>query len=594
LSFWARLQREWTFVSGLVRTLNRVRSIAPHSSNLVTDDLEAAIDRWRERRALTFEGRTLTYGEMDALANRYAHWGDEAGLRRGDTVALLMPNRLDYLPVWFGLGKIGVATALINNQLAGDALAHCLNVSNAGVCLVDAETAPAFEAVRGKLERTMQEWTLGPAHGDQHDLGQALRGCSSLRPDRARREGLTAADTALYIFTSGTTGLPKAARITHMRAQLYMRGFAGATGATPDDRIYVTLPFYHATGGLCGAGAALLNGASVVMREKFSASRFWSEIADESCTMFVYIGELCRYLANQAPAPDERRHRLRLAFGNGLRPDVWATLEDRFGVPRVLEFYGSTEGNVSMFNFDGKRGAIGREPDWLKGLFNIRLARFDVENETPFRGTDGRCVEAAVNEPGECLGEIKNDARTSYVGYADKAASEKKVLHDAFRAGDAWFRTGDLLKKDADGYFYFVDRIGDTYRWKGENVSTSEVAGALSQAPGVKEANVYGVKIADLDGRAGMAGLVTGDGFDVKALAAFLEARLPVFARPVFLRLLPEIEITGTFKYRKLDLVAQGFDPGVVEDPLYVLGSGGYEPLTKPVFDKIMAGEMRL
>jgi fatty-acyl-CoA synthase len=594
MSFTARLEREWIFLNGLLRTLGRVRSIAGGSPNLATDDLEAAVDKWRDNVAITFEGRSLTYAELDALANRYAHWSENIGLRRGEVVALLMPNRLEYLAIWFGLSKVGIATALINNQLTGDALAHCLNVSGAAHCLVDEETAPAFDACRDKLAHATHEWTLGEAKGDQRDLTQALKGCSSLRPDRARRDGLTASDTALYIFTSGTTGLPKAARITHMRAQLYMRGFAGATDAKPDDRIYVTLPFYHATGGLCGAGAALLNGGSVVLRKHFSASHFWSDVVAEGCTMFVYIGELCRYLANQPEVPEETTHKLRLAFGNGLRPDVWEKLIGRFAVPRVLEFYGSTEGNVSMFNFDGKLGAIGREPDYLKSFFNIRLAKFDVETETPVRGPDGLCVEAAVDEAGECLGEIKQDARTSYVGYADKAASEKKVLHDGFRKGDAWFRTGDLLRKDAEGYFYFVDRIGDTFRWRGENVSTSEVAGALAQAPGVKEANVYGVKVGDMDGRAGMAGLVVGDGFDPKTFGAYVAQQLPAYAQPVFLRILPGIQVTGTFKYRKLDLVAEGFDPAVVKDPLYVRGEKGYQKLTRPLLAKVLAGELRV
>ena len=594
MSIEARLRREWLFLSGLLRSLLRVRSIKAGSPNLMTDDLEAAVDRWRDRPCLSFEGRALTYGEMDALANRYANWALSVGLRRGDVVAILLPNRLDYVSVWFGLSKVGVVSALINNQLAGDALAHCLNVSAALHCIVDEDTAPALEGARSGLDHPLQTWTLADAHGDQHDLGQALKSCSSVRPGRARRAGMTAADCALYIFTSGTTGLPKAARITHMRAQLYMRGFAGATGARPDDRIYVTLPLYHATGGLCGAGAALMAGASVVIRKHFSASHFWSDVTDEGCTLFVYIGELCRYLANQPEVPEEKTHRLRLAFGNGLRPDVWERIIGRFGVPRVLEFYGSTEGNVSMFNFDGTLGAIGRVPAYLKFAFNIRLARFDVETESPVRGPDGRCIEAATGEAGECLGEIRRDPRAEYVGYADKAASEKKVLHDAFRPGDAWFRTGDLLKQDREGYFYFVDRIGDTFRWKGENVSTGEVSGTLSEATGVKEANVYGVKIGDLDGRAGMAGLVVGADFDVKAFGAFVAQRLAPYAQPVFLRLLPEIAVTGTFKYRKLDLVAQGFDPATVKDPLYVRGADGYEPLTAPLYAKIMGGEVRL
>jgi fatty-acyl-CoA synthase len=594
MSIGARLQREWLFLSGLLRSLLSVRSISARSANLMTDDLEAAVDRWRDRPCLSFEGSGLTYGEMDALANRYAHWALSAGLRRGDVVAILLPNRLDYVSVWFGLSKVGVVAALINNQLTGDALAHCLNVSAALHCVVDEETAAALEGAQAGLDHPMQTWTLAEAHGDQHNLAQALKSCSALRPEPGRRAGMTAADCALYIFTSGTTGLPKAARITHMRAQLYMRGFAGATGARPDDRIYVTLPFYHATGGLCGAGAALMAGASVVIRKHFSASHFWSDVTDEGCTMFVYIGELCRYLANQPEVAEEKTHRLRLAFGNGLRPDVWEKVVGRFGVPRVLEFYGSTEGNVSMFNFDGTLGAVGRVPDYLKFAFNIRLAKFDVETETPVRGADGRCLEAAVGEAGECLGEIRRDPRAEYVGYADKAASEKKVLRDAFRPGDAWFRTGDLLKRDREGYFYFVDRIGDTFRWKGENVSTGEVAGMLSEAPGVKEANVYGVKIGDLDGRAGMAGLVVDKDFDIKAFGDFVARKLAPYAQPVFVRLLPQIAVTGTFKYRKLDLVAQGFDPSTVKDPLYMRGTDGYETLTGPLFETIVAGEARL
>ena len=534
MSFMARLRREWRFLRGLTRTLGRVRSITADSAHLLTDDLEAAVDKWRDRPAITFEGTTVSYGEMDAIANRYAHWAEQAGVRRGETVALMMPNRLEYLPIWYGLSKVGVICALINNQLIGEALAHCLNISAAGHCLVDEETVEAFEGAKPFINHPMQEWTLAPVRPGQHDLTKALKSCSSLRPSRTRREELRGKDVALYIFTSGTTGLPKAARITHMRAQLYMRGFAGATDARPTDRVYVVLPLYHATGGLCGMGAALLNGASVVLREKFSASHFWPDVAAEGATMFVYVGELCRYLVNQPDVPEQSRHKLRLAFGNGLRPEVWEKLIGRLGVGQVLEFYGSTEGNVSMFNFDGRLGAIGRVPDYLKGMFNIRLARFDVETETPVRGTDGRCIETRFGEPGECLGEIKGDARTAYVGYADKQASEKKVLHDAFAKGDAWFRTGDLLRKDSEGYFYFVDRIGDTFRWKGENVSTGEVAGMLADAPGVLEVNVYGVKVGDLDGRAGMAGLVVDKDFTPEGLHAFLAQRLPAYAQPVF------------------------------------------------------------
>jgi fatty-acyl-CoA synthase len=406
---------------------------------------------------------------------------------------------------------------------------------------------------------------------------------------------MTASDTALLIYTSGTTGLPKAARITHMRAQLYMRGFAGATGATAKDRIYVALPLYHATGGLCAIGAGLLNGGSIVLRRKFSATHFWKEIVAEGCTMFVYIGELCRYLVNHEHDEDETRHKIRLAFGNGLRPDVWPQLKQRFRVPEILEFYGSTEGNVSLFNFDGRRGAIGRVPRYLRKKFNIRIVKFDVETETPVRGPNGCCIEAAPGEIGECIGHIASDARSNFTGYADKAATEKKILHDVFDKGDAWFRTGDLMRADGDGYLYFVDRIGDTFRWKGENVATSEVSERLSAVAGVKEVNVYGVPVGELDGKAGMASLVAGAEFEIAALAEYVDRELPAYARPIFVRLQPEIETTGTFKYRKIDLVQEGFDPAKIKDPLYFRDPAkGYVKLTKAVHAKILAGGYRL
>jgi fatty-acyl-CoA synthase len=592
----ARLDRDWRFLRGLSRTLKRVKSIAPDSPNLICDDLQAAVAEWRDRPALTFEGKTVTYGEMDAIANRYAHWARSLNLRRGQTVALFMPNRLEYLPIWYGLSKVGVIAALINNQLSGQALAHCLNISGAAQVIVDSETSPVFEGAKSLLDKPMQQWVLGLAHGDQRDLGQALKSCSQLPPDRSVREGMTAHDTALLIYTSGTTGLPKAARITHVRAQLYMRGFAGSTGATEKDRIYVTLPLYHATGGLCGMGAALLNGGSAVIRKRFSATHFWPDIVAEGCTMFVYIGELCRYLINQPPGEDEGRHKLRMAFGNGLRGDVWAEMKLRFRIPEILEFYGSTEGNVSMFNFDGKVGAIGRVPKWLRDRFNVRLVQFDVEAEQPVRGLDGFCIEAGAGQVGECIGKIGgDDARSEYTGYVDKAASDKKVLRDVFTRGDAWFRTGDLMKTDGDGYFYFVDRIGDTFRWKGENVSTSEVAERLQAIPGVVEANVYGVEVPGADGRAGMAGLVVSPEFDIAAFGEHVARELPSYAQPVFVRILPAIETTGTFKHRKIDLVADGFDPVRIRSPLFMKGSDkGYQKLTKAGFAKIEAGGVKL
>ncbi|HEX7943194.1 MAG TPA: long-chain-acyl-CoA synthetase [Phenylobacterium sp.] len=592
----ARLKRDWRFWQGLNRTLKRVKSIARDSDNLICDDIQDAVEAYRTRPAMTFEGKTITYGELDAMANRYAHWAKGLNLRRGQTVALFMPNRMEYFPIWYGLSKVGVVTALINNQLAGQQLAHCLNISGANHVIVDGETSPVYEQARPLLDRQMQQWVLGHAHGDQRDLAQSLKSCSQLPPDRSVREDMTAADPALLIYTSGTTGMPKAARITHMRAQLYMRGFAGSTGATKADRIYVALPLYHATGGLCALGAALLNGGSVVLRRRFSASHFWKEISAEGCTMFVYIGELCRYLVNHEHDEYETGHKVRLAFGNGLRPDIWPTMRTRFRIPEILEFYGSTEGNVSMFNFDGKEGAIGRAPRWLRKRFNVRLVQYDVEAEAVVRGPDGLCIECGPGQVGECIGQINGaDARTEYSGYLDKAASEKKVLHDVFERGDGWFATGDLMKMDAEGYFYFVDRIGDTFRWKGENVSTNDVAERLQAFPGVGEATVYGVAVDGADGRAGMAAIVPAGAFDPKAFGEHVARELPAYAQPLFVRLLPRLDATGTFKVRKLDLVADGYDPGKIKGAMFFHDpKRGYVKLTKSVFDRLAAGAIRV
>jgi fatty-acyl-CoA synthase len=599
MSPWARIARELRFLSGMARLFWRIRAIAPDSDTLICDDWEAACEKFADHTALLFEGERLTYRQLDALANRFAAWGLAAGVARGDSVALLLPNRAEYVAAWLGMAKIGAAAALINNNLTGAALAHCLSISGASHVITDTDSLAALGTIRAGLARPLTYWVIDAA-GELGDAQRALDlktpKLAPEAPPRSLRTGLKARDTALYIYTSGTTGMPKAAKIAHTRAQLYMRAFAGATGANAGDRIYCALPLYHSTGGLCGVGAALLNGATLVLRRKFSASHFWDDVAEHDCTLFVYIGELCRYLVNQPPHPKERAHLLRLGFGNGLRPEVWSELETRFGLTRMLEFYGSTEGNVSLFNFDGKVGAIGRVPPYLRSRFPMKLVQFDIEAEQPVRGPNGFCVPCAPGETGEAIGQIKDDARGGYSGYADKAASEKKVLRDAFEKGDAWFRTGDLMREDKDGYFYFVDRIGDTFRWKGENVSTTEVAEAIARYPGIAEANVYGVQINRLDGRAGMAAITPGEGFDLEGLRDHLVRELPGFARPLFMRIQPAIETTGTFKYRKVDLVTDGFDPAKTEHRLYFDHplAHRYEAITGELYNEIQGGAFKL
>lgn len=595
----ANIRRDMKFAGGLFRLLRRIKPITLDSDVLLCDDLEQAIDKFGQHIAIEDEQRKLTYREFEALANRYANWAKGRNLKRSDVIALVMHNRVEYIAAWFGFSKVGVATALINNHLSGAALAHCLSISGAFNVVTDEDCWRAVEEARPHVDRNLMLWVhgLGEAHetNERRELDNAVRSASSVRPDRAIRKGLTNRDTALFIFTSGTTGLPKAARIPHSRARTYMRAFAGATASTPKDALYNCLPLYHSTGGLVGVGAVLLNGGRLITRRRFSSTHFWPDVKASGATMFIYIGELCRYLVNSPPNEDERAHKLRLAFGNGLRPDVWPEFKSRFGIKDILEFYGSTEGNVSLFNFDGKAGAIGRVPGFLKSQINIRLIALDPETGEPIRGANGLCRQAPLGETGEAIGLIANDIRHDFSGYADKKASEQKILSDVFKRGDRWFRTGDLMRQDRDGYLYFMDRLGDTYRWKGENVSTTEVEQRLSEAPGVQEVIAYGVPVPGQEGKAGMVGLVLDGKFDIAAFSAWADEQLPTYARPVFVRLLKSADTTGTFKYRKVDLVADGFDPQKVAGGVYVRGGkAGYQKLSAKAHDNILSGEMRL
>ncbi len=593
-----KLKSDLALIDGLVRSLRAYRGLTADATITAADDIERSVDRFPDNIAFRFEGASLTYRDLDALANRIAHWAQAAGMKRGDTVALFVANRPDYVACWVGLAKIGVASALINTNLVGAPLAHCINIANADHVIVSSDLLDPLKGVSNQLTRGPKIWNLdGPAEGAE-DLAAELAAQSAERPPVSVREGMKATDVALYVYTSGTTGAPKAARMTHLRLMGMLRAFIGGGHARPSDRVYVTLPLYHATGGLTGIGFALETGATVILRRKFSASHFWQEAYDEKATVFFYIGELCRYLLNAPPHPLETKHSLRLGVGNGLRPEVWEKFQTRFKIPKMLEFYGSTEGNVSILNFDGKVGSIGRIPSWLQRRMNVRLVKFDVETDAPVRTADGLCVEAAPDEPGEALGEIRSDdARFQFQGYSgDPKQTEKKILRNVFREGDAWFRTGDLLRKDADGYFYFVDRIGDTFRWKGENVSTNEVGDMITQIDGVAEANVYGVKIGDLDGRAGMAAVTPGPGFDLAKLHDGVRRELAPYARPLFIRVQPAIETTGTFKYRKVDLVTEGFDPNKTTDALYFddPDANAYTPVTPALYADIQSGARRV
>ena len=562
--------------------------------------LPVAIDelaaRLGDAPALLSDRETLSFRQLANRARRYARWALDHRLGKGDVVALLMPNRPEYVAVWLGLSRVGVTTALINPQLRGASLAHALSVAAARHIIVDVALAPGVADIAADLAGAPLIW----AHGAIDTAWPRI----DLTLDTLRESDLVLcgaptvapADRALLIYTSGTTGLPKAANVSHHRVMSWAGWFAGLMDVQPTDRLYDCLPLCHSAGGVAAVGAALFGGASVVIGEKFSASRFWDDIARWDCTLVQYIGELCRYLTASPPHPAEHAHGLRLAVGNGLSKDVWETFQARFAIPRILEFYAATEGNFSLYNVEGKPGAIGRLPPFLKHRFPAAIVRYDPGTGAPMRGPDGFCIRCDPGEVGEAIGRVSAAGGGQFEGYTDPVASAAKLLRDVFEPGDAWVRTGDLMSTDEQGFYYFADRTGDTFRWKGENVATAEVAATLRSAPGVKDAAVYGVAIPGASGKAGMAALVTQDGFDLGALRTHLAQRLPDYAHPVFIRLVGELALTETFKLKKQGFAAEGWDPTVITDPLFVADrtAGAYIRLTPDLAARIKAGSVRL
>ena len=516
-----------------LNTWIRAMSLVKRSSGRVLPEILTEISY--DRVAL-IGSETLTYADLACRINGYAATAIEQGIA-GKTIALLMRNCPNYVAIWLGLTRVGCQVALLNTSLHPDSLMHCIRAVDASYLIGDAE-------LTGNIDVPVIDLTIAP-NGPDWPLP---------RPE----------DVALFIYTSGTTGLPKAAKITHRRITEWCYWFSGMTSALPNDRMYDCLPMYHSIGGIVAVGSMLVAHASVVIRPRFSATHFWDDVVETRCTIFQYIGELCRYLTSLPPQKNEREHQLRLAVGNGLQADVWERFQGRFGIPQVLEYYAATEGVLSLYNCEGKPGAIGHIPPILEPHFAIKLIRVDQETGEPMRDA-GRCIVADIDEPGEAVTLLRNGRR--FDGYNDALASDHKVLRDAFVAGDRWYRTGDLMRKDRAGFYYFVDRLGDTFRWKGENVSTTEVANVVRACPGVVDTVVYGVNVPENDGRAGMAAITTTDDFSFEILADHLRCHLPTYARPIFVRLCELLDTTGTFKLAKTRFVAEGYTS--VGDPIY-------------------------
>ncbi|HEX3429911.1 MAG TPA: long-chain-acyl-CoA synthetase [Rhizomicrobium sp.] len=596
MAFLHVIWRESIYIATVARALWRLRAVTPESKATIVDIVEGWARRTPDAPGIMFADRTISYAALNRSADRVAHWARTNGIRRGDCVALLMENRPEYVVAWLGLLKLGAIASFINCNLRGNALAHCISACETGHLIVERELGGAYAEARPHLLSPPEAWVIGGTVEGCKDLDSELAAMPDAPADPRWRDGAVCADTAFYIFTSGTTGLPKAAKISHLRMLFMMHGFSAALNTRASDRVYNVLPMYHSAGGICAPGMAFTVGGTLVLRRRLSVQAFWDDCVHYRVTVFQYIGELCRYLLNAPVSSGERAHVVRAIIGNGLRPDIWSAFQTRFAIPRIVEFYGATEGNVALVNYDGKVGAVGRIPRYARNLFTTRIVRFDMEHEVSLRDANGFCIECADNEIGEAIGKISTEPGKRFEGYAREADTQKKILRHVFEADDAWFRTGDLLRRDRDGYFYFVDRIGDTFRWKGENVATSEVAEALSAIRGVREANVYGVSVPGQDGRAGMAALVVTADFRAATLANELAGRLPTYARPLFVRLMPEIGITGTFKHRKIDLVEEGFDRSHVANPLFVFNAQTktYEPLDDARYADIVAGRFKI
>ncbi|MCW2272078.1 long-chain-acyl-CoA synthetase [Pseudomonas sp. JUb96] len=554
--------------------------IKPRDLYTLADRFEEQVREHGQRPFLIYAGQSLSYAQVDAQANQMAHTFYAKGLRAGDVCALAMENRPAFFCTWFGLVKLGVVVAFINTQVSGRALLHALDTTAAKAMVVGEECLANLQATDNLpnlaywlLPDAETPWSGPLPKGVDGHFAARLHSAPATTFPREMRAAIEAQATTLLIFTSGTTGLPKAARYSHMRWMSSGDVMEVTLPATCEDVFYCCLPLYHGAAATSVTSTALRAGASIVVRRKFSVREFWKDVRQHRISVFQYIGEICRYLLNQPVVAGEREHSLRCMLGAGLTPESWQRWVERFGPIQIFEGWGATEANANLINVDNFPGSCGRVPDWKRT--NLRLVRYDVENDCHPRDEHGFYQLCEVGEVGEAMGFIVDHPDIGggrFEGYTSAEASESKIRRNVLREGDAYWSSGDLLRQDADGYCYFVDRIGDTYRWKSENVSTQEVADALGDYPGLELINIYGVLVPGHEGRAGMAAVLmqVGQGFDPEAFYALTDSCLPRYAAPVFVRVSAAADLTSTFKLRKVDLQRQGYCPDACKDPLFI------------------------
>uniref|UniRef100_H0VFB2 Arachidonate--CoA ligase n=2 Tax=Cavia porcellus TaxID=10141 RepID=H0VFB2_CAVPO len=573
------------------------------SGHTIPSIFQEVVRRQPERLALVDagSGASWTFAQLDAYSNAVAQLFLRLGFAPGDVVAVFLEGRPEFVGLWLGLAKAGVVASLLNVNLRREPLAFCLSTSGAKALIYGGEMAAAVAEVSAQLGRSLLmlcTGALGPESllPDSRLLDTLLE---EVQPEPlAPPAGKGMDDRLFYIYTSGTTGLPKAAIVVHSRYYRIAAFGHHSYSMCQADVLYDSLPLYHSAGNILGVGQCVIYGLTVVLRKKFSASCFWDDCVKYNCTVVQYIGEICRYLLRQPVREAEARHQVRLAVGNGLRPAIWEEFARRFGVRQIGEFYGATECNCSIANMDGKVGSCGFNSRILPHVYPIRLVKVNEDTMELLRDARGLCIPCEPGEPGLLVGQInQQDPLRRFDGYVSESATSKKIVHSVFHKGDSAYLSGDVLVMDELGYMYFLDRSGDTFRWRGENVSTTEVEGVLSRLLGQADVAVYGVAVPGVEGRAGMAAIADPRGqLDPNSMYQELQKVLAPYARPLFLRLLPQVDTTGTFKIQKTRLQHEGFDPRQTSDRLFFLDlkQGHYLPLDEALYMQICSGASAL
>ncbi|XP_059059276.1 long-chain fatty acid transport protein 4-like isoform X2 [Achroia grisella] len=590
-----------------IRLLSLTRRLERENKGM-PDIVHDLVKKHPDKSCFLFENEKWSFLKVEQFSLRVSAALRKEGVKKGSIVAVMMNNCPELPCTWLGIGRLGGVSPLINTNQTGNTLLHSFTIAKCDAIIYGSEFDSAIQEIRGELDPSIKlykftrrplnpsNYTVKVADDSPVDFTGLLETTPAAQWFKSEGDGFNG--KLLYIYTSGTTGLPKAAIISSSRMVFMSTGNHFLGGLNSSDVIYCPMPLYHSAGGCVSVGQAFIFGCTLAIRAKFSASSYFPDCIKFNATAAHYIGEMCRYILTTPPAPTDTQHKVRIVFGNGMRPAIWGEFVKRFNIQRVSEFYGATEGNANIINNDNTYGAIGFVSRVIPAIYPISIIKVDQDTGEPIRNRKGLCQLAKPNEPGAFIGKINpNLASRAYLGYVDKEESEKKVVKDVFTHGDCAFISGDILVADDFGYLFFKDRTGDTFRWRGENVSTTEVEATISKIAGQRDAVVYGVEVPNTEGRAGMCGIVEPSGeLDLEQLAKDMAKDLPKYARPIFIRVMTTVDMTGTFKMRKVDLLKEGYNPALVKDKLFYLdpATNKYLPLGQAEYDKIVAGQIRL